>query len=76
MRKSRSTRLARKFAAPAEKLNVSLDLADLSYLRPGDKVELSGWHITGDKGRAWATRVTATAAASLSEASSKKGKAK
>jgi hypothetical protein len=60
----------------AEMANVSLDLTDLSFLRPGDKVELSGWHVTDEKGRYWATRVTATASSSLSDRAAKKSKSK
>src|SRR5438477_390414 len=59
----------------ADKASVSLDLADLSYVRPGDKVEFSGWHITGAKGRAWATKIAVTAAEPLSDGGAKKGKA-
>jgi hypothetical protein len=58
----------------ADKLGVSLVLADLSYLRAGDKVEFGGWYITGTKGQAWATKITATAAEPLTDAG-KKGKA-
>jgi hypothetical protein len=62
-------------AQVADKSSVTLDLADLSYLRPGDKVEFSGWHVTGEKGRGWATKITATAAEPLADSAAKKSKA-
>lgn len=56
----------------ADEAKVRLDMADLSFLRAGDKIEVSGWHPAGQKGRAIATQVTASASQPLADTSKKK----
>jgi hypothetical protein len=56
----------------AEDAKISVDVADLSFLQAGDKVEVVGWYPAGTKGRAVATQVTASAAQPLTDASKKK----
>jgi hypothetical protein len=58
----------------AKEVSVALDMGDLSYLQPGDKFDFEGWHIAGQKGQAWAMKVTAEAAQPLTEQAKKKGK--
>jgi hypothetical protein len=60
----------------SEDAEVSLDMGNLSLLRPGDKVEFHGWHLPNQKGQAIATKVTATAAQPLSGNGKKKPLAK
>ncbi len=59
----------------AKECTVALDMGDLSYLQPGDKFDFEGWHPAGQKGQAWALKVTAEAAQPLTEQAKKKGKA-
>ena len=51
----------------AENAKVSIAVADLGWLQVGDKVEMRGWHITGQKGAAWATQLTATGSQPLTD---------
>jgi hypothetical protein len=56
----------------AEEAKISVDVADLSFLQAGDKVEVTGWYPAGTKGRAVATQVRASASQPLADASKKK----
>jgi hypothetical protein len=56
----------------ADEAKVRLDMAVLTFLREGDKIEVSGWHPAGQKGRAIATQVSASAAQPLADNSKKK----
>jgi hypothetical protein len=49
-------------ATLAEDAKLSVDVADLSFLRVGDNIEVRGWYPAGTKGRAIATQVTASSA--------------
>jgi hypothetical protein len=51
---------------------LSVDVADLSFLRVGDNIEVRGWYPAGTKGRAIATQVTASSAEPLTDPSKKK----
>ncbi|HEX5102163.1 MAG TPA: hypothetical protein VFV87_00020, partial [Pirellulaceae bacterium] len=51
---------------------ISVDVADLGFLRVGDKIEVRGWYPAGTKGRAIANQVTASAAEPLADPSRKK----
>ncbi len=46
----------------AENARVSLDLADLSLVREGDKVSIDGWNYPAKKQEIYATKITVTAA--------------
>jgi hypothetical protein len=56
----------------AEDAKVSIDVTDLSFLQPGDRIEIRGWHPMGRKGQAVAEQVTASAAQPLTDTSKKK----
>lgn len=49
----------------AEDARVSIDVSDLSYARPGDKVEVRGWYYQGQKGQAVGTLVSVSTAEPL-----------
>jgi hypothetical protein len=49
----------------AEDAKVSVDINDLSYARPGDKVEVRGWYVAGQKGQAVGNQVSVSAAEPL-----------
>lgn len=49
----------------AEDAKVSVDVNDLAYARPGDKVEVRGWYYAAQKGKAVATQVSISAAEPL-----------
>lgn len=55
-----------------EDARISVSVADLTFLQPGDKIELQGWHPAGTKGQGVATQVTASAAQPLTDTSKKK----
>jgi hypothetical protein len=59
-------------ATLAEDAKISVDVADLSFLQAGDKIEVRGWYPAGTKGRAIANQVTASASQPLTDASKKK----
>jgi hypothetical protein len=59
-------------ATLAEDAKISIDVADLSFLRVGDSIEVRGWYPAGTKGRAIANQVTASSAEPLSDPSKKK----
>lgn len=59
-------------ATLAEDAKISVDVADLSFLRVGDSIEVRGWYPAGTKGRAIANQVTASSAEPLSDPSKKK----
>lgn len=46
---------------------VSVDMADLSLVRPGDEATIEGWYITGRKGQGWANRVSISAKEPLAD---------
>ena len=56
----------------AEDAKISIDVADLSFLQAGDKIEVTGWYPAGTKGRAVASKVIASASQPLTDASKKK----
>jgi hypothetical protein len=49
----------------ADDARISVDVSDLSYAVPGDKVELRGWYVAGQKGQGYATEVRVSAAQPL-----------
>ena len=49
----------------AEDAKVSVDVNDLTYARPGDKVEVRGWYIAGQKGQGVGNQVSVSAAEPL-----------
>jgi hypothetical protein len=49
----------------AEDAKVSVDVNDLAYARPGDKVEVRGWYIAGNKGQAVGNQIAVSAAEPL-----------
>ncbi|MDX1947172.1 MAG: hypothetical protein SFU86_17360 [Pirellulaceae bacterium] len=51
----------------AEPAKVSIAVSDLSWLQVGDKVEMRGWHVTGQKGAAWATQISASGSQPLTD---------
>ncbi len=56
----------------ADTAKVSVEIADLSFLREGDKVSIDGWNYPNQKQQVYATRLTVTAAQPLGESKSKK----
>lgn len=51
----------------ADNAKISVDVADLGWLQAGDKLEIRGWTVAGQKGQAWATELTASAANPLTD---------
>ena len=49
----------------AEDAKVSVDVNDLSYARPGDKVEVRGWYVAGQRQQAVGNQVSVSAAEPL-----------
>ena len=61
-----------KLKAPlSEKAKISVNLASLSLTRVGDSVEIQGWYVKGQKGRAIANQVTVRAKEPLKMAAAK-----
>jgi hypothetical protein len=59
-------------ATLTEDAKISVDVADLSFLRAGDSIEVRGWYPAGTKGRAIVSQVTASTAEPLTDPSKKK----
>ena len=49
----------------AEDAKVSIDVNDLAYARPGDKVEVRGWYIANNKGQGVGNQISVSAAEPL-----------
>jgi hypothetical protein len=60
----------------AEDVKVTVSTSDLSFIRPGDKVEITGQMIKDRKGLARATAVTIVAKEPLADESKRKPLAK
>jgi hypothetical protein len=55
-----------------EDAKINVDVADLTFLQAGDKIDIRGWHPAGTKGQGVANQVTASALQPLTDTSKKK----
>lgn len=56
----------------AEDCKISVDLNDIAFVSPGDKVVVQGWNYKGQMGEGWASKIEVTATNPLSDGSKKK----
>jgi hypothetical protein len=67
---------ARVSAKLADDASISVNLGDLRYAQPGDKIEVDGWHVKGQPGQVYANRITITSATPLGTAPPEQEKGK